>query len=427
MKTRVLMFGWEYPPEISGGLGIATHGLLHGLTKQGTSVKFVIPTYKKQTAKTAWEIISAGDVKMVSRSVLEEKHWEKISYIEVGAMLMPYISLDDYRKLEEKKESGITQQVRVLKETYEFGGGYGENLMEEVSRFALIGAQLASKNDFDVIHGHDWMTYPAALAAGAKSGKPVVLHVHSTEIERSLAHLAQDIYDLERKCLENADHVIAVSQLTKDILLLHYKLDESKITVVHNSFSQEFVKPVTKKKFPSKNPTITFLGRMARQKAPTLFVDVAKSLSDRNPNYRFVMAGEGYLIDEIKQKVYQMNLQERFSFPGFLSSEEVKKVFAKTDVFLMPASAEPFGMVALEAAYSGVPVVLSKQSGAIEVLPSAHKFECWQTFRMADTIDEMIHHPKKALNYAKKIQKEARKTSWDKAAKKTIGVYKKLK
>ena len=420
------MFGWEYPPEVSGGLGIATHGLLQGLSTLGTSVSFVLPAYKKKPPKSPWQIINASDVRIKVGELIEEEYWEKITYVEIGSMLMPYISHADYKKLEERKESGINKHVKVLKEAYKFTGGYGQSLMEEVTRLAIVAGELASTQKHDIIHGHDWMTFPAALAAGAKSGKPVVLHVHSTEMERSFPNIGQDIYDLERKSFEGADHLIAVSQLTKNVLVEHYAIDERKITVVHNSHSPEFKKSASKTSFPSKKPTITFLGRMARQKAPSLWIDVAKTLSDRNSEIRLVMAGDGYLLNDIKDKVAQLNLTGKFKFPGFINSSKVKKLLQQTDVFLMCASSEPFGMVASEAAFSGVPVVLSKQTGACEVMPSVISFECWETFKMASAIEQLISNPKEAMKYTNRIQKEVKKRTWKKAAQDTIKVYNQL-
>ena len=190
---------------------------------------------------------------------------------------------------------------------------------------ALVGSELASNKEYDVIHAHDWMTFPAALASGLKAKKPVVLHVHSTEFERSFPNLGQEIYDLEKNSFQNADHIITVSQLTKDILVEHYDVGPDEITVVHNSYSESFDQPFKSTRKSSKNTTVTFLGRLARQKAPSLFIDVAKTLSDRNNNYQFVMAGEGYLLDELKAKVQQLNLSKQFSFSRFSVSIKGQK------------------------------------------------------------------------------------------------------
>ncbi len=423
---RILMFGWEYPPQISGGLGIATHELLAGLSAQKAEVRFVLPSFRSKLPKTKWEIIDASRVKVKTGELIEEEYWEKITYIEIGSMLMPYISNVDYKKLQEKKTSGITKKIKVLRESYEFEGGYGDSLMEEVTRMTIVATELATSKEFDVVHGHDWMTYPASLTAGAKANKPVVLHVHSTEFERSFPNIGQDIYELERKSFENADHLIAVSNLTKQIIIEHYQIDAKKVSVVHNSFSSQFANVTQKKRDTSKFRTVTFLGRLARQKAPSLFIDVAKTLSDRDANYRFVMAGEGYLLDGLKEKVHQLNLQDKFSFPGFLSPQKVKALFAKSDAFLLPASAEPFGMVALEAAASGLPVFISNQTGAKEVLPSVISFECWETYKMAIAIDDLLNHSKEARVYANKLHKEATKTSWVKAASKFLKIYENL-
>ncbi|MEQ9423960.1 MAG: glycosyltransferase family 4 protein [Cyclobacteriaceae bacterium] len=421
---KVLMFGWEYPPEISGGLGIATHGLLLGLAKQKTDVTFVLPSINKKP-KTSWEIINASDVGIKAGEIIEEEYWESISFIEIGTALMPYVSTNDYRKLVEKKKSGITKKIKILKETLELNGGYGENLMTEVSRFAMVATELVSKKNYDLVHGHDWMTFPAALAAGAKANLPVVLHVHSTEIERSYPDLNQSIYELEHKSLAKADHIVAVSQLTKNVLIEHYGISEESITVVHNSFSPEFKKPLTKRVYPSAKPTVTFLGRFAKQKAPSLFVDVASTLSDRNPDYRFVMAGDGYLLPEIKDKVKRMNLNSKFKFPGFISASKVKRLFEGSDVFLMPSGMEPFGMVALEAAYCGVPVILSNQTGAKEVLKSAITQNCWETYNLANAVENLVNNPDSTKAYIKQLKKEASR-SWDTAAKETLKIYKKL-
>ena len=419
------MFGWEYPPEVSGGLGIATHGLLSGLAAHEVATTFVLPTCNSKISKEKWRIVNASEQKVKVKEIIEEKYWERISLIETGSKLLPYISFDDFRILK-KKESGISKKSSVLKESYQFKGGYTSTLMEEVSRLALVAAELSSTTSYDIIHGHDWMTFPAALAAGSKAGKPVILHVHSTEIERSFPHIDQEIYDLERKSFEQADHLIAVSNLTRDVLIKHFSIDPTKITVVHNSFSPTFKAPQAKKS-KRRTKTVTFIGRMTRQKAPSLFVDVAKTLSDRDSNYRFVMAGDGYLLDDIKTKVIQLNLQKKFKFPGFINARKIKELLAKSDLFLFPASSEPFGMVALEAAASGVPVVLSNQTGAKEVLKSALTFECWETFKMADTITRALSDNSDLLKYRKKLQSEAANRSWDDAGRETVLIYEKLK
>jgi len=423
--TRVLMFGWEYPPAISGGLGIATHGLLSGLAKKSLKIKFVMPVKPKKAATGKWKILSASDVKVSSGEVSEDDGWENISYIEIGSSLLPYISPESFQKSEVKR----VPQAKARAETgerYAFVGGYGSSLTEEVARFALVAAEISKKKDFDVIHAHDWMTFPAALAAGDKSKKPVVLHVHSTEIERSMPQINQDVYDLERKCLEKATHVISVSNLTKKILVNQYGISSRRVSVIHNSFAEVFDKPINKKTYPSKKPTITFVGRFARQKAPTFFVDIAKTLVDRNPNYKFVMAGDGYLLPEIKDKVDQHNLTEKFRFPGFVSLEKVKELFSETDVFLLTSGSEPFGMVALEAAFSGVPVVMTNQTGGSEVLVSAKKFNCWETFRIANAIEDLLRNPTEAMKYAQQLQIEAGARTWDKAADEIIQIYNKL-
>ncbi|MDA0195064.1 MAG: glycosyltransferase family 4 protein [Bacteroidetes bacterium] len=422
---RVLMFGWEYPPEISGGLGIATHGLLAGLAKKGLKIQFVMPNAPKKAAAGQWKILSANDAKLRYEKVSQEEYWANLSYIEIGSKLLPYISPESFQISRTKKRT-VKLETKFTDEGYEFKGGYGSNLMEEVARFAIVAAEISAHQDFDIIHAHDWMTFPAALAAGEQSGKPVVLHIHSTEIERSSPQISQGVYDLERLCLHKASHIIAVSHLTKNILQKHYEVDAMKISVVHNSFAEVFDQPAIKKSFPSDKPTITFVGRFTKQKAPGFFIDIAKTLNDRNSDYRFVMAGDGYLLNDIKKKVHQHNLTKKFEFPGFISLKKVRSLFLKTDIFLITSSAEPFGMVALEAAHSGVPVVMTNQTGAGEVLTSAKKFNCWETFKLANAVEALVKNPVETLKYAYKLQAEAGKRTWDKAADEVIEIYDEL-
>ena len=356
------MFGWEFPPHISGGLGTASFGLTKGLYENGVDIIFVVPKAYGDEDQSAIRIVNASEVRLPFEDVEFRKMLEKIEYLEIESSIIPYVN-PDLTVSEETKEKLEKTEGKVFSEYYQFSGKYGKNLLEEVSRYSLIGSLLGKEKEFDLIHAHDWLCYPAGVAAKFSSGKPLVVHMHATEFDRSGESVNPEVFGIEKYGMENADIVIAVSNLTRNIVIEKYGIDPDKVITVHNAvdFPTEAKDLDIKKNFDDK--VVTFLGRITFQKGPEYFVEVAKKLLDRDKNMRFVMAGSGDLMEMIVKHAARLNITDKFHFTGFLKGPDIRKLFAISDVFVMPSISEPFGIVPLEAMQSNVPVVISKQSG----------------------------------------------------------------
>jgi glycosyltransferase involved in cell wall biosynthesis len=255
-------------------------------------------------------------------------------------------------------------KTEYVQEPYLFSGSYGKNLLQEVARYGQVAAQIAADHSFDIIHAHDWMTFPAGIAAKALSGKPLVVHVHATEIDRSGEHVNPAVFAIEKEGMMNADKVITVSNWTKKIAIRDYGIDESKIEVVHNGINPKETAGAGRDFSPQLNsPVVTFLGRITHQKGPMYFVEAARKVHRQFPDVHFVVAGSGDQLPQMIERIAQEKLSDRFHFTGFLKGDDVDRVWAMSTVYVMPSVSEPFGIAPLEAIQAGVPVILSKQAG----------------------------------------------------------------
>lgn len=297
--------------------------------------------------------------------------------------------------------------------------------MEEVSRYALVGAQIAKdRQDFDIIHAHDWLAFPAGIAAKEMSGKPLVVHVHATEYDRSGESVNQPVYDIERAGMQAADHIVAVSHLTRNIIIRKYGIPGHKVSVLHNAvLDASIIKSEYQKMVPEK--IVTFLGRITFQKGPEYFVEAAKKVIDRDPNVRFVMAGSGDLLNKMIQRVAELRMASRFHFTGFLKGKDVDHMYAISDVYVMPSVSEPFGIAPLEAVRHNTPVIISKQSGVAEVLVNAIKVDFWDVDAMADAIFALLHYDGISRMFKELGSDELKKLKWEHVAAKLITVYEK--
>ncbi len=422
------MFGWEFPPHIAGGLGTACYGMTRGLAKNGVDVIFVMPKASGDEDQRFVKVVNASDVETTFGPVDgSEDIWDKLTFIQIDSNMVPYISPEEYATYhDEYVKSGrkVCQSGDVWKQRYTFSGKYGANLMEEVARYAMVAAQVARnlEGQFDVIHAHDWLTYYAGIAAKRVSGKPLVVHMHATEFDRSGEHINEQTYAIERAGMEAADKVIAVSNLTRNIIIEKYGIPADKVVTVHNAVrfaegsGNEAERGVDDK-------IVTFLGRITYQKGPDYFVEAAAKVLKRVPNVRFVMAGSGDMMNHIVRRVARLGIADRFHFTGFLRGEDVHKMFTLSGVYVMPSVSEPFGISPLEAMKSNVPVIISKQSGVAEVLDYAIKVDYWDVDAMADAIHALICYPALSKMFARKGLEEVTGLKWDNAAAKIKAVY----
>lgn len=421
---RVLMFGWEFPPHITGGLGTACFGLTRGLAKKNVEVIFVVPKAFGDEDKSSVRLVAAQDIDISHTEVELSEFWKKIHYLEISSNIVPYVDPEEFKKMVEQAELEKSKETSsTTTRKFKFSGKYGANLLEEVTRYALIATTIANNKDFDIIHAHDWLTYPAGIAAKMVSGKPLVVHVHATEFDRSGENVNQSVYEIERRGMEVADKVITVSNLTRNIVITRYGIPEDKVVTVHNAvdFSNGNIIAESNRILPEQ--VVTFLGRVTFQKGPDYFVEAANKVLKKNSNVRFVMAGSGDMLNRMIRRVAELGISNKFHFTGFLKGTDVNRMFQLSDVYVMPSVSEPFGISPLEAMRSSVPVIISKQSGVAEVLKYAIKIDFWDVDAMADSIYGLLNYKALANFFIRYGQEEVNNLKWENAAQGVKEVY----
>ena len=423
---RVLMFGWEFPPHIAGGLGTACYGMTKGLAYHDVDVLFVMPSASGDEDESAVKIINASDVAVDTVSATVDEFLGKVQFVHIGTNMVPYVDPQDFTTMVEEERKRQIKGFRVqYGQKYKFSGKYGANLMEEVARYAMVGATIAMqyKDQFDVIHAHDWLTYLAGIAAKQLTGKPLVVHMHATSYDRaSDDQVDTRVVDLETKGMRAADKVMAVSELTRNICINRYGIEPEKVVAVHNAvdFSGREQLVVERN---VKEKVVTFLGRVTYQKGPEYFIEAAAKVLKRCKDVRFVMAGSGDMLNRCIRHVARLGISDRFHFTGFLRGQEVHKMFALSDVYVMPSISEPFGISPLEAMQTNVPSIISKQSGCAEILKYALKVDFWDVDAMADQIYGLLQYPAIARLAARCGYDEVNSIKWNDVAAKIKGIY----
>lgn len=426
---RVLMFGWEFPPHIAGGLGTACKGIVEGLAHNGVESLFVMPSASGDEDQSCTRIINASDVAVSAASVTVDEFLNKVKFIQVDSNMVPYVDPDEYfEAIERMKKESRTETFIGFGQKFRFSGKYGANLLEEVSRYAQVGGTVAMQYEgqFDVIHAHDWLTYLAGIAAKKLTGKPLVVHVHATSFDRGTDDMVDSrVYAIEKRGMEAADRVITVSDLTRNIVINKYGIDPSKVVTVHNAVDFSGREEINVER-GVREKVVTFLGRITYQKGPEYFIDAAAKVLKRTKNVRFVMAGSGDMMTRAITHVAKQGISDRFHFTGFLRGAEVQKMFALSDVYIMPSVSEPFGISPLEAMRSNVPSIISKQSGAAEVLKYALKVDFWDVDALADDIYAMVMYPALSDFASRNGYDEVNGLKWNEAAAKMKKVYESL-
>lgn len=397
------MFGWEFPPHNSGGLGVACQGLAFGLAHNGVEIEFVLPR--------ALEL----DQSTIKFSFANIKN---IKLKGVNTLLYPYITSGIYSDVLARVQSKL----------------YGSTLLEEVLRYAQEGGRIASSSHADINHAHDWLSFGAGIEAAKANGKPLVVHVHATEFDRTGGNsVDQRVYDIEREGMEKANRVIAVSGYTKNILMKHYGIPKDKISVVHNGIdpTQYNLSALQNgglyemKKLGYK--IVLFVGRITLQKGVDYLLGAAQRVLKYNPKVIFVIAGSGDMQHQIIEQTASLGLSGNVLFAGFLRGDALSEVYKTADLFVMPSVSEPFGLTALEAALHGTPVLVSKQSGVSEVLTHTLQCDFWDREEMANKILGVVTHGALHSTLSQNGKKQAFDNSWDKAAQKVTQIYQEIR
>lgn len=386
---RVLMFGWEFPPFNSGGLGIACQGLSRALSRQGHDITFVLP---KQLS------ISADYMDLVFADV------PRVNIKAVNSLLAGYITEERYR-------------LHLERLSPELASLYGENLYEETHRYGDKARALAKMLPHDVVHAHDWLSFSAGVAAKETSNKPFVAHIHATEFDRTAnGNVNQAVYDTERWGMEQADVVMAVSELTKNILIKHYGIPDYKIKVLHNGIEPREVERHNRVKLNDHYKIVLFLGRLTIQKGPDYFLAAAKQVLSKDKNVLFVMTGSGDMARQLIAQAAEAGIAENVIFTGFRRGHEIDRLYQLADVYVMPSISEPFGITALESILNKTPIIVSKQSGVREVIPDAIQVDFWNTHDLADKILAVLSHQAFAEEIGSRQRDQLLNVTWEKAA-----------
>jgi glycosyltransferase involved in cell wall biosynthesis len=428
---KVFMLGWEFPPFISGGLGTACYGLTKAMDQRDIDISFVLPQMVSEQYATHVNILNPGSLTQAATFRIDE--FARTTFHAISTPLKPYSTPETYQK---KIEETLRQkQIEMGQAPLDLNIGeashstdYSGDMYTEVQRYAAVAMELAKNDSFDVIHAHDWMTFPAAKRVAQMSGKPMVVHVHSTEFDRSGPHVNQMIYDIEREGMHAADKIIAVSFLTRNIIISRYGISPDKVEVVHNGVERNAnnkwaMGPTGIKK---DEKIVLFLGRITMQKGPEYFLQAAKKVLEVMDDVKFVMAGSGDLMHRSIELAAELGIGSKVLFTGFLRGEDVRKIYSMADLFVMPSVSEPFGLVPLEALENDVPVIISKQSGVSEVLTHALKVDFWDIKEMANKIVAVLKYPPLKMTLQDHGNFEVRKLRWNDSAQKCIQIYEQL-
>lgn len=360
------MLGWELPPHHSGGMGIACYQMSKHLSTHGIDIEFILPytaehdiDFMKITpahAVTAEEFLSFG-------STYDADYFGASTSFSI-----------DNSPLDLRKQHD----------------SYAHNV-----------AKLVESKEFDIIHAHDWLTFRAGLAAKQVSGKPLVLHVHATQYDQSGGGHGNPIArEIEQQAFMIADHIFAVSQHTKNVIVNQYGIPADKIHVVHNSMEieeseideSETVHAYLEAMKSHGYKVVTNIGRMTIQKGLTHLIETAAKVIAKNPKVLFLIAGGGEQKEELIRLAAEKRISQNVIFEGWVAGKSLRDSFRIGNVFVMPSVSEPFGLTPLEAIGFGSPVIVSKQSGVSEVLKNCFKVDFWDTDKLADTILSICEH-----------------------------------
>ncbi|MDR1632620.1 MAG: glycosyltransferase [Dysgonamonadaceae bacterium] len=413
---KALMFGWEFPPHILGGLGTASYGLTKGMAMQeDMQITFVIPKPWGDEDQSFLRIIGMKNTPVVWKDV----SWEHVNY-RIGKQMDSHLYFDLRNHIYADFSYYPTNDLGCI----EFSGRYPSNLMEEINNYSIVAGVIARTVETDVIHSHDWLTYPAGIHAKTITGKPLVVHVHATDFDRSRGNVNPRVYAIEKDGMDHADHIMTVSNLTRNTVIEKYHQNPRKVTTIHNAVEplDAEIEALPNKK-GTKDKVVTFLGRITMQKGPEYFVEAAARVLKKADNVRFVMAGSGDMMNQMIRLAAQRNISDKFHFTGFMKGKQVYEVLKSSDVYVMPSVSEPFGISPLEAMQCGVPTIISKQSGCAEILNKAIKTDYWDIEAMADAMYSIITYPSMYEYLRVEGKKEVDAITWQDAGLKVRKIY----
>ncbi len=423
---RILMLIWEFPPKISGGLGMAGAGLVKALSTSGIKVDVLLPRVDATHEPNGARLIDASELSIKEDLWQEETTvTETLRQMEFGSHLVPYLPPQEFqREVISQRTTTVEQPTkeREAAEGIELDGEYNEGIVGQVHKYALLAYQLATSGQYDLIHAHDWMTFPAGTLIQESSSMPVVFHVHSLESDRNGIYGNEEIAKMEHDAMSSARYIVAVSDRVRNSIVTHHGVNADRIEVIPNAVEHKFIAPhqlngVLK---------VGFVGRLTHQKGPNYYLDIVKELKSRLPAASFEVIGDGYLLPELKKKAHHLNLSQTVHFYGFLPHAEVMKKMKEFQLLIVPSVSEPFGLVILEAIANGVPVVTSPHTGIAEFVSSLPQVDNWNIYELTQVCYRLLTDASFRAESIGQCQKEARSLSWAKAAKRLAFLYQEI-
>jgi glycosyltransferase involved in cell wall biosynthesis len=422
------MLGWEFPPQFSGGLGIATYGMVKALSPT-TSIRLIIPVSNGESALANVSVTGLNKISL-NESWSDRFTTDELANLDlrkINIALSPYHHINIQLSLSETeplnfdpvKHNRVQEYVHRI---FNDNQVYGDHVMEKIALYSILAEELAEDGDFDVIHAHDWLTYAAGMNIKARTGKPLLLHVHALETDRAGENTRNEIYELEKKAFHQADKIIAVSEYTRGQISSLYDVEAARIEVIHNGIDTPTSVPARKQNV-LKDKLVVFLGRLTHQKGPQFLIETAEKVIRVEPRVKFIVAGAGDQFQHVVETVAYRKLGRHFIFTGFLTKTRVDELLAMADVYFMPSISEPFGLTALEAAQHEVPSIVSRQSGAHEVLPSGLSADFWDTDKYANYIFALLRYSALRQTMIEKAKVDLKTLTWDHAALKISRLY----
>lgn len=445
-NQRVLMFGWEFPPLMAGGLGVACQALVQSLVRRNVNINLVLPKVTGEEESHNFTIYATNTWHEIIEAEIQEYNVQNIinevaqniyinptcpSYTSANTNKSP-IHIDLLSKtiltkltkeLKRNRKQLPTAKISNPAPTVKNLQVYGSNLMHEIYQYNNAVGSIANYLEYDVIHCHDWLTIGAGIIAKQQSNKPLIVQIHCTEYDRCPGYGNDDIHKLEQLGCQYADKVIAVSNRTKQILIDKYHINPHKIEVVHNGIELSPENIPATQPLRKKRPKILFLGRVTYQKGPNYFLEAAVQVLKHRPDAEFIMAGTGDMLDYLKVRASELGIQDNIQFLGAIPSTQVSEIYRDVDCFIMSSVSEPFGLTVLEALSQRLPVIVSKQAGVSEVLRHILKYDFWDIDRLTDLILSVINYEPLSQVLKEYSIHELEDISWNVAAEKVNHIY----
>lgn len=418
---KILMYGWEYPPYISGGLGMACQGLATSLAKHDIKISLALP-------KVDNVIVKEKNINVLDYHLLGKTQALTSQHHSSSLKNFPLFSCYDTKQISCKDLTSLTNFLNrnVNLDHAALTGKYDNNLLFEVLVYARNAGKFAEFVAHDIIHAHDWLTILAGVHAKSISKKPFVLHVHSLEYDRNGENVNPLIYEIEKYGMQHADKIVAVSHYTKNMIQQHYGISADKISVVYNGLFEEQLHAQRPSSSNGNFKIVTFLGRITHQKGPRYFILAVNKILSRRKDVKFVMAGEGDQLRHMIDHTAWLRQGRNILFTGFLNQEQVKRVYSLSDVYVMPSTSEPFGISCLEALSNNVPVIISKQSGVSEVVKHTFKVDFWDVDDIATKIIGLLDYPLIKKEQFRHVNQELQSLKWEDSARNLINIYKRV-